>query len=62
MAAIAHIWIDFPCSIMVCTRILGHPLGLNSTSLRRSMALAGLGRTFLGFRLGTFCLSCLLVG
>jgi hypothetical protein len=47
---------------MVCAGILGHPLGFNSTSLCGGMTLAGLGRPFLRFRLGAFCLGCLLVG
>lgn len=47
---------------MVRARILGHPLGLNSASLRGGMALAGLSRAFLRFSLDAFCLGCLLVG
>jgi hypothetical protein len=47
---------------MVGARILGHPLGLNSASLGGGMALAGLGRPFLRFSLGAFCLGCLLIG
>ncbi len=47
---------------MLCARILGYPLSLDSASLRGGMALPGLGCTFLGFRLGTFCFGCLLVG
>ena len=47
---------------MLCARIFGYPLSLDSASLRSGMALPGLGRTFLGFRLGTFCLGCLFVG
>ena len=62
LAAIADIRVDCTGLIVVCARILGQVLSLDSASLRGGMALPGLGRTFLGFRLGALCLGCLFVG
>ncbi len=62
LATIARIRIDCARLIMMSASVLGHLLSLNSAPLRGGMDLPGLSRTLLGFRLGTFCLSCLLVG
>jgi hypothetical protein len=62
LAAIADIRIDCTGLIVMRARILGQVLSLDSASLCGGMALPGLGRTFLGFRLGALCLGCLFVG